>query len=77
MPVYNLTTTETEPILWHEVIDIGKDVIEEYPFETVLWYPGGGMTPNKYIYTICTVLFHWIPAYFIDFLLMIFGQKPL
>lgn len=40
-------------------------------------YPDGDITTNKIYHTICVTLFHWLPAYFIDFLMFCFGQKRL
>lgn len=48
-----------------------------YPFEAGLWYPGGDITTNKLVHQINVALFHWGPAYLIDFLMLCFGQKRL
>lgn len=77
IPVYNLTQAEINPVKWQEVIDLGKEVIAEYPFEIVLWYPGGGFHKNELQHTILALLFHWIPAYFIDFMMFLLGRKRL
>lgn len=68
---------EMEPTTWQEVVDIGKRVNAECPFETMLWYPGGNVHSNEYIHNFVDLLFHWIPAYFIDFLLLLLGRKTL
>lgn len=77
MPVYNLTPSKKVPPLWGEVIAIGRDINYEHPFEAGLWYPAGGFTTNKYYHYLVVFLFQWIPALFIDFLLMCFFQKRL
>lgn len=75
IPVYNLTQMEMEPTTWQEVVNIAKRVNAEYPFETMLWYPGGNVHSSKYIHNFIDITFHWIPAYFIDFLLLLLGRK--
>ncbi|XP_055643394.1 putative fatty acyl-CoA reductase CG5065 isoform X2 [Toxorhynchites rutilus septentrionalis] len=75
IPVYNVTCRETKRTTWKEVLEIGKATAYEYPFEAGVWYPDGDITMNRIYHTMCVVLFHWIPAYFIDFLMFCFGQK--
>nr|AGK27745.1 fatty acyl-CoA reductase [Ericerus pela] len=76
MPVFNLTQHELEPLNWSEVVELGKEASSKYPFEMVLWYPGGNVYANFYVHFILSLLFHWIPAYLIDFMLFLIGRKP-
>lgn len=66
-----------EPTTWQQVVDLGKKIIAECPFETMLWYPGGGVYRNEYVHNFRALIFHWIPAYLIDFLLLLLGRKQL
>ncbi|XP_050537409.1 putative fatty acyl-CoA reductase CG5065 [Daktulosphaira vitifoliae] len=75
IPVYNLTQHNLNPISWRTVLDKGRNIALKYPFEVILWYPNGSMTTNRYIHMYNRIFHHWIPAYFIDILLFIFGQK--
>ncbi|KAI8034151.1 hypothetical protein M5D96_013113 [Drosophila gunungcola] len=75
IPVYNLTVDDAKKRTWKWIMDVGRDLGIKYPFEVGLWYPDGNMTSSKLYHTICTVLFMWLPAYCIDFLLLIFGQR--
>ncbi|XP_055374528.1 uncharacterized protein LOC129607522 [Condylostylus longicornis] len=75
IPVYNVTCAEHRKRTWGEVIHHGKKIGYEYPLEIGLWYPDGVITTNRLYHRINCILFHWVPAYFIDFLLLIFGQK--
>uniref|UniRef100_A0A182FRU7 Fatty acyl-CoA reductase n=1 Tax=Anopheles albimanus TaxID=7167 RepID=A0A182FRU7_ANOAL len=75
IPVYNITCSETKRTTWKDVLDLGKATAYEYPFEAGVWYPDGDITMNKAYHTMCVVLFHWLPAYLIDFLMYCFGQK--
>ncbi|EDW72408.1 uncharacterized protein Dwil_GK20734 [Drosophila willistoni] len=75
IPVYNLTVADQKKRTWRWVMDVGRDLGKKYPFEAGLWYPDGNMTSNKLYHTFCCVMFMWLPAYFIDFLLLIFGQR--
>ncbi|XP_041977375.1 putative fatty acyl-CoA reductase CG5065 [Aricia agestis] len=75
IPVFNLTTGDDRSITWKEVLDVGKATVRKYPFEGPLWYPDGNIRHNKLIHEICVFFYHILPAYLIDFLLLIFGQK--
>lgn len=75
--VYNLTCSDKKKMTWGEVINSGKRICYEYPFEAGVWYPNGTITTNKLEHLLKIVLFHWLPAYLIDFLMLIMGQKRL
>ncbi|XP_030557712.1 putative fatty acyl-CoA reductase CG5065 isoform X1 [Drosophila novamexicana] len=75
IPVYNLTVDDAKKRSWKWIMDVGRDLGLKYPFDVGLWYPDGNMTTSKFYHTICTILFMWLPAYIIDFLLAIFGQR--
>lgn len=77
IPVYNLTVPESKRTSWGEVLELGKSIAYEYPFEAGVWFPDGEITTSKIKHTINVLLFHWLPAYLIDFLMFCFGQKRL
>lgn len=77
VPVYNLTCSDNKKMTWGEVINNGKRIAYEYPYEAGVWYPDGTITTNKLEHLFKVVFFHWLPAYLIDFLMLIFGQKRL
>ncbi|KAG8239148.1 hypothetical protein J437_LFUL018767 [Ladona fulva] len=73
--VYNLSQSEVKPVTWKEVLDMGRMHINEYPFEGVVWYPDGNMRSTRLAHNICVIFLHFLPAYLIDFLMLIFRQK--
>ncbi|XP_068629369.1 putative fatty acyl-CoA reductase CG5065 isoform X2 [Battus philenor] len=75
IPVFNLTSGDDRDTTWKEVLDVGKATVRKYPMEGPLWYPDGNIRHNKLIHNICVLFFHILPAYLIDFLMLIFGQK--
>ncbi|XP_015590617.1 putative fatty acyl-CoA reductase CG5065 [Cephus cinctus] len=75
IPVYNITQSGVLPIKWGEVLEKGKKVAYQYPFEGAIWYPDGDIRSSKFIHNLFVFFFHLIPAYFIDFLMLIFRQK--
>jgi len=77
VPVYNITCADHRKMQWGEVIEMSKEIGYRYPMEAGLWYPDGCITTNKLHHNINVLLFHWLPAYFIDFILLLLGQKRL
>ncbi|XP_075166312.1 putative fatty acyl-CoA reductase CG5065 isoform X3 [Haematobia irritans] len=75
VPVYNITNADHRKMPIGTIIEMSKRVNEAYPLNAGMWYPDPCLTTNKYYQKFNEILFHWLPAYFIDFLLMIFGQK--
>lgn len=73
----NLTDCSEKPMTWGQTIEFGKEIIVKYPMSQMLWYPDGSIKRNYYHHLICSFLFHYLPAYFIDFLMILFGQKTL
>uniref|UniRef100_A0A0A9WQG7 Fatty acyl-CoA reductase n=1 Tax=Lygus hesperus TaxID=30085 RepID=A0A0A9WQG7_LYGHE len=76
--VYNLTSNSEWQVTWQQIIDIGREIISnEVPLNNAVWYPGGSMKSSRLYHQICVILFHMIPAYFIDSLIYLSGHKPI
>ncbi|CAL7945457.1 unnamed protein product [Xylocopa violacea] len=75
IPVYNITQSGVLPVTWGEVLEKGKALGYQYPFEGQVWYPSGDIHSNKFVHDLIVFFFHIIPAYLIDFLMLIFRQK--
>ncbi|KAL0851956.1 hypothetical protein ABMA28_000237 [Loxostege sticticalis] len=75
IPVYNVNIGHQKPTTWGDVLQVAKDYGRKYPLEWPLWYPNGDITTNKTLHEARRIFYHLVPAYFIDFLMFIFGQK--
>ncbi|XP_049861196.1 putative fatty acyl-CoA reductase CG5065 isoform X1 [Schistocerca gregaria] len=75
MPVYNLSTSSLVQITWGEVLERGRQIVYENPFEGAVWYPDGNIRTNQTVHYLHVLLFHIFPAYVIDFLLLLAMQK--
>ncbi|XP_032668393.1 putative fatty acyl-CoA reductase CG5065 [Odontomachus brunneus] len=75
IPVYNAVNNDHVHVTWGDILKISKSICYEYPFEGQAWYPGGNVHTNKFIHYLLVFFFHIIPAYLIDFLMLIFLQK--
>ncbi|CAG9782136.1 unnamed protein product [Diatraea saccharalis] len=75
IPVYNLNIGHQKPTTWGSVLQVAKDYGRKAPLEWPLWYPNGDITTNKALHEFRRYFYHLIPAYLIDFLMLLFGQK--
>ncbi|KAL7027650.1 hypothetical protein ACKWTF_005508 [Chironomus riparius] len=75
IPVFNATIHESRRITNGQMFDYAKELGDLYPVSGGLWYPDGSITQNVYVHKVKTFFFQWLPAYFIDFMLLCFGQK--
>jgi len=73
----NLCISSKALMSWGDSIETGRRFFYETPLSFALWYPGGSIKKNYYHHLFCVIFFHYLPAYFIDFWLLVFGQKPL
>ncbi|XP_065216395.1 putative fatty acyl-CoA reductase CG5065 [Planococcus citri] len=75
--VYNITQTAYDEMVWGEIIQLFLNAVQKYPFDKMLWYPSSDpFSNNIVIYTIKCIFLHYLPAYLIDFILLLVGQKP-
>ncbi|CAH0546044.1 unnamed protein product [Brassicogethes aeneus] len=75
VPVYNLTHHGSNPTTWSELVETGREIIYEYPFDGQIWYPDGNIRSSKFVHNIMCILFHWIPALLIDGMMFVLCQK--
>lgn len=72
----NATMNQENPITWGDAIEIGKKHALANPFSQPLWYPGGRLTTSKILHWFAILFLHTIPAYLLDILLIMTGNKP-
>lgn len=77
IPVINITQGHIKKITWREMIEIIKVCYYKYPFKGQVWYPNFNIRSSRFIHNFFVVFFQIIPAYFIDFLMLILQQKRL
>lgn len=75
IPVINITQSNVRPITWGEILEKGRDSLHKYPFEGQIWYPDGDIRSSRFVHNLFVFFFHILPAYLIDFLMLIFRQK--
>lgn len=75
LPVYN-SASVSKSITNNELLNLGMDVIKDYPFEEMLWRPNIVLTTCFFYFYIGTMVQQVLPAIFIDTLAS-FVKKPI
>ncbi|CAF4887644.1 unnamed protein product [Pieris macdunnoughi] len=73
--VCNVTQSGVNPITWGQALDLGRIHVHEFPFSLCLWYPGGSAKSSRAHHTAALLLTHMLPAYLVDLLMFLMGQK--
>ncbi|XP_063628672.1 putative fatty acyl-CoA reductase CG5065 [Cydia splendana] len=73
--VVNLTVSRRNPVTVGELIDMGRVHVKEFPFSQCLWYPGGSQKTSRLHHQIALLFTHLLPAYLLDLMLSLLGQK--
>ncbi|XP_055711091.1 putative fatty acyl-CoA reductase CG5065 [Phlebotomus papatasi] len=76
LPIYNCSTSDVRPTTFNEVVNLGKDLSPQWPFDQTLWAPGGSVTNWKAYNYVKVILLHVLPAIIIDTALKLSGKKP-
>ncbi|CAH0549647.1 unnamed protein product [Brassicogethes aeneus] len=76
--IYNCSNNMNQTIYSGEMVYMGRDLLWDQPLENMLWYPHGSwITTNFCLHYIKIILYHLIPALFVDSLLRLTNHKPL
>ncbi|XP_050515401.1 putative fatty acyl-CoA reductase CG5065 isoform X2 [Diabrotica virgifera virgifera] len=75
--VLNLAQGNIARLTLGELVQMGRKLILDTPFSTIMWYPRFSITNCWYNFYIQTVLFHMVPAFFVDLMLRLVGKKPM
>ena len=73
----NITNSSAIAVTLGDAYETMKKKTIENPFEYSIWYPNFTFTPNYYHYLFCVMLFQFLPACLIDFMMIIAGKKAL
>lgn len=80
MPVYNITTGNLNPTTWEMFLEYGRDIAIEKPSIRMVRVPVSvprGDSVNKFGHYLTRFFSETLFAYVMDFLIILFGHKPL
>ncbi|XP_017492112.1 PREDICTED: putative fatty acyl-CoA reductase CG5065, partial [Rhagoletis zephyria] len=74
-PIYNLVPDERNMLKW----DTYRRTLEEHapsmPLTKMVWFPFAIIVSSKLLYNILILIYHIIPGYIFDFILLLMGKK--
>lgn len=74
--VYNCVAGPHRPPTWRQVQQVGLQEMWHHPMCSPVWYPSVLLTQRRVVYAIWSVLFHLLPALFLDALVLCLGRRP-
>lgn len=74
--VYNCSSGSINQVTWGSVEQIAIPLILRHPSSEIFRYPNGSFTNSKIWNLLSVMLYHHIPAYFIDLVAVLTGHKP-
>lgn len=77
LQIYNCCTSDVKPTTFQQVVDMGKKLAHRYPFNQIIWAPGGDVTSFKTLNYVRVLMYHVLPAIFIDIIFKLAGRRPL
>ncbi|XP_075218824.1 putative fatty acyl-CoA reductase CG8306 [Lycorma delicatula] len=76
-PVFQCTTSTYKPFKWALVETEISKLLHAYPLKSAVWYPTLKLLPSLFLFRISAFIFHMIPAYILDTVSRISGQRPI
>ena len=74
---YNGSNNGVKNINVETIMNTGKEIWNEFPFDNVLWYPGPKITKCYYNYFFQMIIYQLVPALLVDGVLKLIGERPM
>ncbi|EEB14255.1 male sterility domain-containing protein, putative [Pediculus humanus corporis] len=75
--IFHCTSSTTNPFSWMSVENRINFYLRKYPLKSAVWYPTMKLLPNLTLFKISAIIFHFIPAFFFDFMLKMTGGRTM
>ncbi|XP_048524365.1 fatty acyl-CoA reductase 1-like [Dendroctonus ponderosae] len=76
LSIYQASKYNEQIVKQNYLVETGRRLYWEVPFKNKIWFPGNSMTKYFLIFYINVLLFHVLPALFVDLLLLLSGRSP-
>ncbi|XP_054280185.1 fatty acyl-CoA reductase wat-like isoform X2 [Macrosteles quadrilineatus] len=74
-PVYNYVSSVEKPITWRDFMSLSYQHGLEVPPSQTMWYICLTLHTSWFMHKLFVVLFHFLPAFIIDLIAMLFGKR--
>ncbi|XP_045529419.1 fatty acyl-CoA reductase 1-like [Pieris brassicae] len=75
--VYHCSSSHMFIMTVREIVENGKAILKEIPFDNILWAGVGSVTKSRLNYNLRILFLHLLPALLVDLVLRIIGKKPM
>lgn len=75
--IFHATSSTYNPFRWNAVVERTNELLHSYPLKSAVWYPHLKFMSSLLMFKISAILFHFIPAYILDFVTKIAGGRPM
>lgn len=77
LSIFHCTSSTTNPFRWDIIINRIDEFLHGYPVKSAIWYPSLKFHSSLFMYKLSAIFFHFIPAFFLDLMLRLGGQRPM
>jgi alcohol-forming fatty acyl-CoA reductase len=77
LSIFHCTSSTYNPFRWDAVVERTNELLHSYPLKSAVWYPHLKFMSSLFMFKISAILFHFIPAYILDFVTKIAGGRPM
>lgn len=75
--IYNYVSSPQKAITWRQFMKYAERHLKQVPSPLQVWHYFFILNSNYFLYLLCILLFHRIPAYIVDFLAICVGKQPM
>ncbi|XP_014485791.1 PREDICTED: uncharacterized protein LOC106750169 [Dinoponera quadriceps] len=77
LKIYHCTSSTCNPLRWIEVRKEVNVLLHKYPLKSAVWYPGFKFSSSLLSFRISAIFLHFIPAYILDTIIKLYGDRPI
>ncbi|KAK6633634.1 hypothetical protein RUM44_004241 [Polyplax serrata] len=75
--IFHCTSSTSKPFTWILVDGHVNKSLRGFPLKSAVWYPTLKLLPSLTLFRISAIIFHIIPAFFLDTMLRVTGGRPM
>ncbi|XP_073848812.1 putative fatty acyl-CoA reductase CG8306 [Musca autumnalis] len=77
LQIFHMTSSTYKPFRFEQLKSQMNTAMHEYPLKSAVWYPHLKFVDNLTVFRIGAILFHFLPAIFLDLLTLVTGGRPI
>ncbi|XP_017148619.1 putative fatty acyl-CoA reductase CG8306 [Drosophila miranda] len=77
LQIFHLTSSTYKPFRFDLMADKINSYLHDYPLNSAVWYPNLRLVKSLWVFRLSAILFHFVPAFFLDIVTRITGGRPI